>query len=44
MFTYNGGYAAEQLYFTSPSKSVSWELVLILFILLVLLGQVLCFG
>ena len=42
MFTYSCGYATQQLHFESPRKSVSWELVLVLFIVLVLLGQVLC--
>jgi len=42
MFTYSCGYATQQLRFVSPRNSVSWELVLILFIVLVLLGQVLC--
>ena len=41
MFTYSSGYATQQLHFVSPRQSVSWELVLILFIVLVLLGQVL---
>jgi len=41
MFTYSCGYATQQLHCVSPRKS-SWELVLILFIVLVLLGQVLC--
>ena len=41
MFTYNCGYAASQLQWQSPRKA-SWELVLILFIVLVMLGFVFC--
>ena len=41
MFTYNCGYAASQLQWTSPRRG-SWELVLVLFIVLVLLGFVFC--
>jgi len=41
MFTYNCGYATQQLHWQSPRRA-SWELVLILFIVLVMLGFVFC--